>query len=56
MNSIVERGAQFTELQYLNALQLICKSRGKTDQNTIAAYQRKLSDILGIKPTLGVTV
>lgn len=43
-------------MQYFHALQLICKSRGIIDQNTVSNYQQKLSDILGAKPTLGVTV
>ncbi|XP_055693526.1 exocyst complex component 4 [Lutzomyia longipalpis] len=56
LSQIVEKGAQFTEMQYLNALQLICKNRGVTDQNMLATYQQKLSDLLGPKPPLGVTV
>lgn len=56
LNQIVEKGAQFTEMQYLNALQLICKNRGVTDQNMLATYQQKLADLLGPKPPLGVTV
>lgn len=56
LNSLVEKGAQFTEMQYLNALQLVCKSRYITDSNTLAMYQQKLSDILGTKPSVGVTV
>lgn len=54
--NIIEKGAQFTEMQYLNALQLSCKAKGITDSNTVAAYQQKLSDILGTKPCDGVTV
>lgn len=56
LTSIIEKGAQFSEMQYLNALQLACKGKGITDSNTLATYQQKLSDILGTKPTLGVTV
>lgn len=56
LTNIIEKGSQFTEMQYLNALQLICKSRGITDQNSVATFQQKLSDILGAKPTMGVTV
>lgn len=56
ITNIVEKGTQFSEMQYFHALQLICKSRGITDQNTVANYQQKLSDILGAKPTIGVTV
>ncbi|XP_058822636.1 exocyst complex component 4-like isoform X2 [Topomyia yanbarensis] len=56
LTAIIEKGAQFTEMQYLNALHLICKNRGITDQNTLVMYQQKLSDVLGTKPALGVTV
>lgn len=56
MANILEKGAQFTEMQYLNALQMACKAKGITDSNTLATYQQKLSDILGTKPSLGVTV
>lgn len=56
LTSIIEKGSQFTEMQYLNALHLICKNRGVTDQNTLAMYQQKLSDVLGTKPGMGVTV
>lgn len=54
--NIIEKGAQFTEMQYLNALQISCKGKGISDSNTIATYQQKLSDILGTKPSLGITV
>lgn len=43
-------------MQYLNALQLSCKGNGIVDFNAIANYQQKLSDILGTKPALGITV
>lgn len=43
-------------MQYLNAIQLICKSRGITDQNTVAGFQQKLNNILGTHPSIGVTV
>ncbi|XP_055641900.1 exocyst complex component 4 isoform X2 [Toxorhynchites rutilus septentrionalis] len=56
LTSIIEKGSQFTEMQYLNAMHLVCKNRGITDQNTLAAYQQKLSDVLGTKPGLGITV
>lgn len=47
---IIERGAHYTELQYLNALQLTCKAKGIVDSNALASYQQQLSDILGTKP------
>ncbi|XP_063710115.1 exocyst complex component 4 [Culicoides brevitarsis] len=56
INQIVEKGAQFTEMQYLHALQLVCKSRYITDSNTLASYQQRLSDLLGTKPSTGVSV
>ncbi|XP_055602690.1 exocyst complex component 4 isoform X2 [Uranotaenia lowii] len=56
LTSIIEKGSQFTEMQYLNALHLVCKNRGISDQNTLAMYQQKLCDVLGNKPGLGVTV
>lgn len=43
-------------MQYLNALQLSCKTRGITDANALANYQQKLSDILGAKPSTGIVV
>uniref|UniRef100_A0A182PSL1 Exocyst complex component Sec8 n=1 Tax=Anopheles epiroticus TaxID=199890 RepID=A0A182PSL1_9DIPT len=56
LTSIVEKGAQFTEMQYLNALQLIFRNRGIVDPAIVGSYQQKLSDLLGTKPALGVTV
>ncbi|XP_055384400.1 exocyst complex component 4 isoform X2 [Condylostylus longicornis] len=56
LTSIVEKGSQFTEMQYLNALNLSSKSRGINDANSLASYQQKLSDILGAKPADGVIV
>uniref|UniRef100_A0A182K880 Exocyst complex component Sec8 n=1 Tax=Anopheles christyi TaxID=43041 RepID=A0A182K880_9DIPT len=56
LTSIVEKGAQFTEMQYLNALQLIFRNRGILDPAVVGSYQQKLSDLLGTKPALGVTV
>lgn len=56
LTSIVEKGSQFTEMQYLNALQLSSRSRGITDSMSISSYHQKLSDILGSKPAPGVIV
>uniref|UniRef100_A0A182QEV9 Exocyst complex component Sec8 n=1 Tax=Anopheles farauti TaxID=69004 RepID=A0A182QEV9_9DIPT len=56
LTAIVEKGAQFTEMQYLNALQLIFRNRGIVDPAVVGSYQQKLSDLLGTKPPLGVTV
>ncbi|XP_050327837.1 exocyst complex component 4 isoform X2 [Bactrocera neohumeralis] len=56
LTNIVEKGSQFTEMQYLNALQLSCKARGITEANALASYQQRLSDILGAKPSTGIVV
>lgn len=56
LTTLIEQGLQFTELQYLNALQLSCKARGITDSNTLANYQQRLSDILGAEPSSGIVV
>lgn len=56
LTTLVEQGLQFSEMQYLNVLQLSCKTRGITDANTLANYQQKLSDILGAKPSTGIVV
>lgn len=56
ITNIIEKGAQFTEMQYLNALQLICKNRGQNGDINLSVYQQKLSDILGTKPSIGITV
>lgn len=57
ITNVVEKGSHFSEMQYFNALQLICKSRNIVDLNTIDNYKQRLSDILGAKPSiLGVTV
>ncbi|XP_030374900.1 exocyst complex component 4 isoform X3 [Scaptodrosophila lebanonensis] len=55
LNALLERGTEFTEMQYLNALQLSCKVHN-VDANSLASYQQKLSDILGAKPSKGVVV
>lgn len=55
ITNVIEKGAQFTEMQYLNALKLIC-NRGQNGENNLSMYQQKLSDILGTKPSIGVTV
>lgn len=56
LNNIIERGAQYSELQYLNALQLSCKEKGIQDSNTLATYQQRLSDILGNKAAVGIVI
>lgn len=56
LTTIIERGAQYSELQYLNALQLSCKEKGIQDSNTLATYQQRLSDILGTKGAVGIII
>lgn len=56
LTTIIERGAQYSELQYLNALQLSCKEKGIQHSNTLATYQQRLSDILGTKAAVGIII
>ena len=56
LKQIAERGPQFSEMQYFNVLQLVCKSRGPTDQNMLSTYQQQLSKLLDSKLPVGVTV
>lgn len=50
---MLEKGAEYTELEYMNALQLICRTYDSEDENSTQRYLQKLSDILG---EVGVTV
>ncbi|XP_034951253.1 exocyst complex component 4 [Chelonus insularis] len=51
LNSILENGAKFSELEYINAFQLIARSHQQ--HASISKYLEKLSEILG---EVGVTV
>ncbi|XP_073999429.1 exocyst complex component secretory 8 [Rhodnius prolixus] len=53
LNEVLEKGAEYTELEYMNALQLICRTYDSEDENSTQRYLQKLSDILG---EVGVTV
>lgn len=57
IKDITEKGAKFTELQYLQAFKLICQGRtNENGENYLLIYQQKLNNILGTKQSLGVTV
>ena len=53
LNGILERGSQFTELEYIQMLQLMNRSRPGTSSSEITRHLERLSEILG---ELGVTV
>lgn len=52
LNGVVEKGPEFSELEYMNAFQLLNRS-SKSSTNTINIHLERLSDILG---EVGVTV
>jgi len=57
LNSIVERGAVFRELDYMNALQLMHRSAQYQDAAQLTQYMDKLSQILsgkGARPGVAV--
>lgn len=51
INTVLEHGPRFSELEYMNAFQLI--SRSREEYTTINKYLERLSEILG---EVGVTV
>lgn len=53
LNGVVEKGAEFSELEYMNAFQLLCRTQGKKDPDLVKMYFERLSDILR---GVGVTV
>lgn len=53
LNGIVEKGPQFSELEYMNAFQLLHRSRKGADKSSVTVHLERLSDILG---EVGVTV
>ncbi|XP_019875133.2 exocyst complex component 4 [Aethina tumida] len=53
LNGIVEKGPQFSELEYMNALQLLNRSRSTKEIGSVTVHLERLSDILG---EVGVTV
>lgn len=53
LNGIMEKGPEFSELEYMNAFQLLNRSQLGKDQGMVNIHLEKLSDILG---EVGVTV
>ncbi|KAF5272310.1 hypothetical protein FQR65_LT04968 [Abscondita terminalis] len=53
LNGIVEKGPEFSELEYMNAFQLLQRSKGIKGSDVVNRYMERLSDILG---EVGVTV
>ncbi|XP_050293631.1 exocyst complex component 4 [Anthonomus grandis grandis] len=53
LNGIVDKGPAFSELEYMNALQLLNRSQKNKDSNAVTVHLERLSDILG---EVGVTV
>lgn len=54
LNQVLEKGPEFSELEYINALQLINRTYNQhEDQSSSQKYLQRLSDILG---EVGVTV
>ncbi|KAB0800327.1 hypothetical protein PPYR_06067 [Photinus pyralis] len=53
LNAIVEKGPEFSELEYMNAFQLLSRSKGVKGTDLVNKYMQKLCDILG---EVGVTV
>jgi exocyst complex component 4 len=49
----MEKGAQFSELEYMNAFQLVNRSQAEPSYGAINTHLSRLSDILG---EVGVTV
>lgn len=53
LNGIMEKGQEFTELEYMNAFQLLNRSQVGKDMGTVNVHLERLSDILG---EVGITV
>ncbi|KAL1506092.1 hypothetical protein ABEB36_005520 [Hypothenemus hampei] len=53
LNGIVDKGPEFSELEYMNALQLLNRSKNNKDTSSVTVHLERLSDILG---EVGVTV
>ncbi|CAH0552753.1 unnamed protein product [Brassicogethes aeneus] len=47
LNGIVEKGPEFSELEYMNALQLLNRSKSAKDIGSVSVHLERLSDILG---------
>ncbi|XP_067012482.2 exocyst complex component 4 isoform X2 [Anabrus simplex] len=53
LSNVLEKGPQFSELEYMNAFQLLQRSQPDSDYGAINVHLGRLSDILG---EVGVTV
>ncbi|RZC35473.1 exocyst complex component 4 [Asbolus verrucosus] len=53
LNGIVEKGPEFSELEYMNAFQLLNRSQADRDLGSVTVHLERLSDILG---EVGMTV
>lgn len=53
LNGIVDKGPEFSELEYMNAFQLLNRSRSGKELGSVSVHLERLSDILG---EVGVTV
>jgi exocyst complex component 4 len=53
LNGVMEKGPQFSELEYMNALQLVHRSQTEPNYGAINTHLSRLSDILG---EVGITV
>ncbi|EEZ97195.1 Exocyst complex component 4-like Protein [Tribolium castaneum] len=53
LNGIVEKGPEFSELEYMNAFQLLNRSQADREHGSVTVHLERLSDILG---EVGMTV
>lgn len=53
LSIVLEKGPRFTDMEYINALQLIARTYPDKYEGNISTYLQRLSDILG---EIGVTV
>ncbi|KAJ8961977.1 hypothetical protein NQ314_005758 [Rhamnusium bicolor] len=53
LNGIVDKGPEFSELEYMNAFQLLNRSKSGKELGSVSIHLERLSDILG---EVGVTV
>ncbi|XP_021936020.1 exocyst complex component 4 isoform X2 [Zootermopsis nevadensis] len=53
LSGVMEKGPQFSELEYMNAFQLVHRSQAEPDYGAVNTHLSRLSDILG---EVGITV
>ncbi|XP_074041952.1 exocyst complex component secretory 8 [Leptinotarsa decemlineata] len=53
LNGLVDKGPEFSELEYMNAFQLLNRSKSGNESDSVSVHLERLSDILG---EVGVTV